>query len=376
MSDTSPRLGLPYIAPSQAQKHVTHNEALHRLDALVHLVLVGIDATDPPASPVAGEAYAIGAEPAGAWAGQAGRLASWDGIGWQFITVREGWRAWDLASGTAHVFAGDTWQAEISGLNNLESVGIGTGADAVNRLAVASDATLLTHAGSGHQLKVNKASSGDTASLLFQTGYDGRAEMGLAGNDAFAVKMRAPGGSWSEMMRMDPAAQAITLATGAGAELQLTQEGLALNMAPGGVEDWRPIYSQGNALGAVSQAGGQVTGALFESASTANGSYVKFADGTLICTLDAFDLAYVDSSTLRGDWVFPHAFASGARILNFVLRRKSGALPVANYRAGICLDDTEGIDAATTGRMTILSNGVFTNNGPLSVRATAIGRWF
>ena len=37
MPATSPRLALPFIQPSQAQKHVTHNEALQLLDAVVQL---------------------------------------------------------------------------------------------------------------------------------------------------------------------------------------------------------------------------------------------------------------------------------------------------------------------------------------------------
>ena len=34
MSDATINLEMPYILPSQAQKHVTHNEALQRLAAL------------------------------------------------------------------------------------------------------------------------------------------------------------------------------------------------------------------------------------------------------------------------------------------------------------------------------------------------------
>ena len=37
--DTTPNLGMQYILPSQAQKHVTHNEALRVLDALAQLVV-------------------------------------------------------------------------------------------------------------------------------------------------------------------------------------------------------------------------------------------------------------------------------------------------------------------------------------------------
>jgi len=68
---------------------------------------------------------------------------------------------------------------------NLPQLGVQTSADATNRLAVSSEATLLTHAGADHQLKINKASTGDSASLLFQTGWSGRAEMGPPGGGRF-----------------------------------------------------------------------------------------------------------------------------------------------------------------------------------------------
>ena len=55
MPDTSPNLVLPYLMPSQAQKHVTHNEALQLLDAVVQLTVEAFGATTPPASPAAGQ---------------------------------------------------------------------------------------------------------------------------------------------------------------------------------------------------------------------------------------------------------------------------------------------------------------------------------
>ncbi len=76
-------------------------------------------------------------------------------------------------------------------------------------------------------------------------------------------------------------------------------------MALEGTGYWQDIYGQGNVLGMVSQTAGQVTGALFERGGNANGRYVKFADGTLICTISDFDLGYLNSNTLRADWTFP-----------------------------------------------------------------------
>ena len=60
MTEESPGLGLPYLQPSQAQKHVTHNEALLRLDQVVQLRLSAVDVSTPPEIPLAGECHALG----------------------------------------------------------------------------------------------------------------------------------------------------------------------------------------------------------------------------------------------------------------------------------------------------------------------------
>ena len=202
MSETSPRLALPYLQPSQAQKHVTHNEALERLDLLTQLVVQGFDVTTPPTEPTAGLAYALGNAPTGAWAGHPWELALHTGSGWLFVPPSEGWQAWGLAEEEARVWTGTAW-VPVNG--TAETLGINASADLTNRLTVSATATLLTHAGAGHQLKINKASNADTASLLFQNNWTGHAEMGLAGDTAFSVKVSADGGAWFEALRADPA---------------------------------------------------------------------------------------------------------------------------------------------------------------------------
>ena len=47
----SPRLSLPYIAPQQAQKQVTYNEAIRALDVLVQPVVMSRTTATPPGSP-------------------------------------------------------------------------------------------------------------------------------------------------------------------------------------------------------------------------------------------------------------------------------------------------------------------------------------
>lgn len=90
-------------------------------------------------------------------------------------------------------------------LAHLSGVGINTAHDSGNRLAVSSPASLFTHEGAGHQVKLNKASAADTASLLFQTDFSGRAEMGTAGQDDFAIKVSADGSSWTTALAFDAA---------------------------------------------------------------------------------------------------------------------------------------------------------------------------
>lgn len=177
MSQNTPRLDLPRIQPAQAQKHVTHNSALELLDGITQLTVEARDATSPPSTPSEGQCFALGGAPTGDWVGQGDMLALRSNGGWMFVAQQDGWRLWDLQSETLCVRNAGAWVSVASDLQNVDGVGINTTADSTNRLAVSSDATLLTHdgTGGGHQLKVNKAGGSDTASLLFQTGYSGRA---------------------------------------------------------------------------------------------------------------------------------------------------------------------------------------------------------
>jgi hypothetical protein len=206
MADQSPNLALPLLLPAQAQKHVTHNEALSLLDLLVQLRVASFDAVTPPAQPEDGEIHALGDGATGAWAGQDGLLAAWVGGGWLFVPPRDGWRAWDTAQGGLRVFDGGAWSPlQVPPASAVPELGINTGSDAINRLAVASPATLFSHEGAGHQLKINKALATDTASLLFQTGWSGRAEMGAAGTDDWSIKVSPDGSTWTEALRIDAA---------------------------------------------------------------------------------------------------------------------------------------------------------------------------
>jgi hypothetical protein len=210
--DHTPRLTLPFIMPSQAQKHITHNEAIQALDSLVQPVVESRTLTTPPATPLEGEAWIIPAGATGAWSGHNDEIAAFQSGAWAFLDPASGWQVYDRSDSTLLVFDAGAWTPLASLGSSLPHLGINTSADATNRLAVAADASLLTHAGSGHQVKINKAAPGDTASLLYQTNWSGRAEMGLAGDDHWRLKVSPDGSAWLDALTVNATTGAATVA--------------------------------------------------------------------------------------------------------------------------------------------------------------------
>lgn len=88
------RWAMPLLAAGQAQKEITHNEAITVMDRLLHLAVRSRSVATPPISPMAGDAYIIAAAPTGAWHGGAGQLASFDGFGWTVSAPTSGCLAW------------------------------------------------------------------------------------------------------------------------------------------------------------------------------------------------------------------------------------------------------------------------------------------
>lgn len=202
----SPRLGLSYILPQQAQKHVSANESFRRLDALVQLSVKSASLAAEPAAPAEGDAYILPANKAGAaWSAMgANAVAAFQDAQWIEFTPRPGWRAFVEALGAARVFDGAGWTAEgaAGGAGSFTLIGVNTSADATNKLAVKSNAALFSHddvtPGSGDiRLVLNKSGAPKTASAVFQDNFSGRAEFGLNGNDDFSLKVSADGAAWT-----------------------------------------------------------------------------------------------------------------------------------------------------------------------------------
>ncbi|MEM8547902.1 MAG: DUF2793 domain-containing protein, partial [Pseudomonadota bacterium] len=207
---TTPNLQLPYIAAAQAQKHVTHNEAIRALDAIVQIGVLGRRELTPPDTPSEGDRYIVSDGATGSWSAHEGEVAAWQDGAWAFYKPAVGWIAWVADEKTLTVWDGVTWAvagASSGGtspsVNPAPYVGVNTTADDANRLSVKSDAVLHTHddvtPGSGDvRHTLNKAATTGTASLVFQTGYSGRAEFGTTGDDDWHVKVSPDGATWHE----------------------------------------------------------------------------------------------------------------------------------------------------------------------------------
>lgn len=138
---SSPRWAFPFLFAGQAQKEIFVNEALARLDALLHAVVEG-EAATPPTNAAAGEAWIVGANAGGEWSGHENAIACFQSGQWIFAAPAPGMLAFDRSTGTRRVYDG-TWAAtpaapEIAG---------GATIDGEARTAIAVIVAALSHFG-------------------------------------------------------------------------------------------------------------------------------------------------------------------------------------------------------------------------------------
>jgi hypothetical protein len=108
MPEHTTRLDLPYILSSQAQKHITHNEALQALDAIIHLALLSSRSAPPP-SPANGDRHFVSSPATGDWAGKSGMIAAREDGAWIFHAPQLGWLAWFIDVSALKVWTGAAW---------------------------------------------------------------------------------------------------------------------------------------------------------------------------------------------------------------------------------------------------------------------------
>lgn len=130
-------------------------------------------------------------------------------------------------------------------------------------------------------------------------------------------------------------------------------------------------YDRSNILGALAQAGGVPTGGIIERSSNSNGSYVKFADGTLICTqTNQGSLGFYNASNIGFIWTYPHPFSS----YNFATANIVGTLGISRGVTSVGAYSRN----ATTANISAFSLGGFAGSDATSFTfdCFAIGRWY
>lgn len=212
MSDTTAHLALPFVMAAQAQKHVTHNEALRLLDGIVQLSVKDRDLTAPPASLTEGDRYIVASGASGVWTGWDLNIALWVDGAWLRLPPRAGWRAWVEDEGVLLAYNGSTWIGTTpTALQNLALLGLGTTADAANPFSAKLNAALWTaktiaEGGTGDLFyTMNKEAAGNDLGLTLQTAYVTKALVGLFGSDRFRLAVSADGSSFLDGLIVDNA---------------------------------------------------------------------------------------------------------------------------------------------------------------------------
>jgi hypothetical protein len=112
MTDYSPRLGAPLLAPGQATPETTTNEQMATAEqGASRFVVVDRDLSAAPGSPAQGACYLVAGTPGGAdaWFGHGGDLAFYFNTGWKFIEVLDGFAIEVLDEDKTLVRRGVTW---------------------------------------------------------------------------------------------------------------------------------------------------------------------------------------------------------------------------------------------------------------------------
>ena len=265
-ADRTARLELPYLAAGQMQKHVTLNEALTRLDALVQTLIVSRTTTVQPGTPVEGALYLLPTERTGAdWSARAvGTLVRADMGGWVEVPVQDGLIALVQDAGELIVRSDGDWVAvgsHLGALQGLSRLGLNTTADAANPFAARVNKALWTALESGAggdgdlRLTFNKEAASDVLSLLFQSGFSGRAELGLIGEDDLTLKVSVDGAAWTEAMRVDRATGRVRFAQGAVRRETTLFETSGIYVVPGWARSIEAVVVAGGGGGGAGAAG-------------------------------------------------------------------------------------------------------------------------
>jgi hypothetical protein len=211
-------LQLPLLAPAQAQKHVTHNEALLTLDVLCQASVISRSFNSPPENPVAGDRYLVcqstnldqNNHP---WNGKTNALALWRDSSWHYFYPQFGWLIFVQSEQQFVFWNGQNWENLNSSskiMNNIKELGVGTSADSANKIALKTNRILSTalseeEGGAGDlECAFNKSSHSKKISFLFQEDYEDRIRIVFDENGYLVLSISPDGLIWNIALSINP----------------------------------------------------------------------------------------------------------------------------------------------------------------------------
>lgn len=197
--DATPRLGLPYVAAGQAQKHVTVNEAFTRLDGLVQTAVVSRGLAGQPADPDDGALYILPAAATGeVWGDEdEGALMRFEAGGWRRVTPGPGHIVWVADEALVLVFD-DDWRPLTEVLDFQTLVAAAAPSGGRTRFAVLEEDVTLSGASTATSMVIPARAiifAVSTRTLTAVTGA-GAYDCGVAGEQSkFGGSLGAAAGS-------------------------------------------------------------------------------------------------------------------------------------------------------------------------------------
>lgn len=357
------------LLQNNAANQTLANTTFAQLNQLVQAGVVDKDLATPPGSPANEALYIPAAGATGAWSGKAGQLAYWltSTAAWQFIVPRAGFAVRMLdeldGAGLPKVY-GHTGSAWVEQPSAAFTGGTLTGAlNEAPIVTIASAATVNIGAATANTVSI----SGTVTITAFDT-----IASGALRRLHFQAALTLTHNGTSLIL---PTAANITTAAGDVAEFVSLGAGnwRCLNYQRANGDSVAFAFDRENILGTVSQSAGVPTGAIIERGSNANGEYVRYADGTQICTNNSF--GFSDRTTGAGSlfktadllWTFPAVFSTPPVCAG---KPRTGA-PSVNAWYGL----GTGGDGGLT-QMAFAIHGASSVSGAGTAMLQAIGRWF
>lgn len=205
MTSNTANLQLPFLAVGQAQKHVTVNESLRRLDAMVQLSVVSATTTAEPGAPTDGQVWIVPSGKTGThWASFTNwALAYYRDGAWEQIMPREGWTAYVKDTDLLLHYTGSAWALFAPGkvltlsaqyrLVGRSSSGAGAAeeitasASVFTFLGSADQAAMRTNMGLGTAAVQNTGTSGANVPLLNGANTWSGSQSFTSGGELFAT---------------------------------------------------------------------------------------------------------------------------------------------------------------------------------------------